>query len=88
MHSKRMLAGATRYLVKALSPTETVQTGCGRVRLIDFLRVAHKGNARATIGRRCGTSHSIGPKAQREAGFKPVAHIEDAYAALHPPKPV
>lgn len=84
MHSKGMLAGAIKYLVKGLSPTETVQTGFGRVPLIEYLGVTHKGNARATTRHRYGLSHSIGPKAQREAGFVPVSSVEDAYTALHP----
>lgn len=77
-------AGVLRYFAKGLSPTEKIKTGFGCVPLAKHLRIDLKASKRPFTNRRYGTSNSIGPKAQREAGFPQISSVEEVYAALWP----
>lgn len=88
MRKRTMQAGAMRYLLEGIDPSDVAYTALGHERRADAIGVEPKLNARPIKNQRSGVSHSLGPAARRrDPDWTELRSLEDLYARLNPDAP-
>jgi hypothetical protein len=80
MMNAKMQSGSLIYLLKGIDPNAT---WCGQ-NIAQSLGIKPHRNARPVVGRLFGLSHSIGPTARKQAGWKEMRDLQALRLYLHP----